>query len=191
MEKAKADHVRCLKEEHEMIKRELATMEKQQREKLKWQAEVHKKKTAELCKTIRQQHREEIKLQATTCKQKTKELIERIETLSTELKVKVEPIADEEEEVEDDDKYKEDEEEDDESYEEEEKVPKAVAQPGQQQAMLKNTVAHQTAKAKEWDRWNTKHGPQKPKEIEQEDGKPSEDTLEKISDCNEASGTWK
>ena len=42
------------------------------------------------------------------------------------------------------------------------------------------TVAHQTAKAKEWDRWNTKHGPQKPKEIEQEDGKPSEDTLGKL-----------
>ena len=28
-----------------------------------------------------------------------------------------------------------------------------------------------------WDRWKTKHEPQKPKEIEQEDGKPSEDTL--------------
>ena len=48
----------------------------------------------------------------------------------------MEPIADEEEE-DDDDEYKEDEEEDDESYEEEEKVPKAVAQLGQQQAMLK------------------------------------------------------
>ena len=87
----------------------------------------------------------------------------------------MEPIADEEEE--DDDEYKEDEEEDDESYEEEEKAPKAEAQSGQQQTILKNTVAHQTAKAKERDRWNTKHRPQKPKEIEQEDGKPSEDTL--------------
>ena len=46
----------------------------------------------------------------------------------------MEPIADEEEE--DDDEYKEDEEEDDESYEEE-KGPKAVAQLGQWQAMLK------------------------------------------------------
>ena len=46
--------------------------------------------------------------------------------------------------------------------------------------MLKNTVAHQTAKARQWDRWNTKHGPQKPKEIEQEDGNPSEDTLGKL-----------
>ena len=89
----------------------------------------------------------------------------------------MEPIADEEEE--DDDEYKEDEEKDDECYEEE-KVPKAVAQLGQRQAMLKYTVAHQTAKAKEQDRWNTKHGPQKPKEIEQEDGKPSEDTLGKL-----------
>ena len=132
-------------------------MERQQREEFKQQAKAHKKKTAELCKTIRQQHQEEIKLQATTCKQNTKELYERIETLGTELKVKVEPIADGEEE--DDDEYKEDEEEDDESYgEEEEKVPEAVAQLGQWQAMLKNTVAHQTAKAKEWDRWNTKHG---------------------------------
>ena len=94
--------------------------------------------------------------------------------------MKAEPIADEEEEEEDDDEYEEDEEENDESYEGEEKVPKAVAQPDQWQAMLKNTVAHQTAKAKEWDRWNTKHGPQKPKEIEQEDGKPSEDTLGKL-----------
>ena len=152
-------------------------MEKQQREELKQQAEAHKKKTAELCKMIRQQHQEEIKLQPTTYKQKTKELYERIETLGTELKVKAEPIADEEE---DDDEYEEDEEEDNESYEEEEKVPKAVAQPGQWQAMLKSTVAHQTAKAREWDRWNTKHGPQKPKEIEQEDGKPSEDTLGKL-----------
>ena len=133
---------------------------------------------AELCKTIRQQHQEEIKLQATTHKQKTKELYERIETLGTELNVKAEPIADEEEK--DDDKYEEDEEEDDDSYEGEEKVPKAVVPPDQWQAMLKNTVAHQTAKAKEWDRWNTKHGPQKPKEIEQEDGKPSEDTLGKL-----------
>ena len=57
-----------------MIKIELATMEKQQRGKLKQQAEAHKKKMAELCKTIRQQHQEEIKLQATTYKQKTKEL---------------------------------------------------------------------------------------------------------------------
>ena len=80
--------------------------------------------------------------------------------------MKVEPIADKEEEEEDDDECKEDEEENDESYEEEEKVPKAVAQLGQWQAMLKNTVAHQTAKAKERDRWNTKHGPQKPKERE-------------------------
>ena len=118
-----------------MIKRELTTMEKQQREELKQQAEAYKQKTAELCKTTRQQHQEEIKLQATTYKQKTKELYERIETLGTELKVKVEPITDE---------YEEDEEEDNESYEEE-KVPKAVAQPGQWQAMLKNTVAHQTA----------------------------------------------
>ena len=98
-------------------------MEKQQREELKQQAEAHKKKTADLCKTIRQQNQEEIKLQATTYKQKTKELDERIETLGTELKVKVEPIADKEEE--------------DESYEGEEKVPKAVAQPDQWQAMLK------------------------------------------------------
>ena len=110
-------------------------MEKQQKEELKWQAEAHEKKTAELCKTIRHQHQEEIKLQATTYKQKTKELYERIETLGTELKVKAEPIADEEEE--DDDEYEEDEEEDDESYEEEEKAPKAVAQPGQWHAMLK------------------------------------------------------
>ena len=99
---------------------------------------------------IRQQHQEEIKLQATTYKQKTKELYERIETLGTELKVKAEPIADEEEE--DDDEYEEDEEEDNKSYVEEEKVPKAVAQPGQWQAILKNTVAHQAAKAREWDR---------------------------------------
>ena len=106
-------------------------MEKQQREELKQQAEAHKKKTAELCKTIRQQHQEEIKLQATTHKQKTKKLYERIEILSTELKVKVEPIADEE--GEDDEECKEDEE----SYEEEEKVPKAVAQLDQWQAMLK------------------------------------------------------
>ena len=84
---------------------------------------------------IRQQHQEEIKLQATTYKQKTKELYERIETLGTQLKVKAEPIADEEEE--DDDEYEEDEEEDDESYEGKEKVPKAVAQPDQWQAMLK------------------------------------------------------
>ena len=72
MEKAEADHVQCLKEECEMIKRELATMEKQQRKEIKQQAEAHKKKTAELCKTIRQQHQEEIKLQATTYKQKTR-----------------------------------------------------------------------------------------------------------------------
>ena len=94
--------------------------------------------------------------------------------------MKAEPIADEEEEDDDDDEYEGDEEEDNESYEEEEKVPKAVAQPGQWQAMLKNAVAHQTTKAREWDRWNTKHGPKKPKEIEQEDGKPSEDTLGKL-----------
>ena len=100
----------------------------------------------------------------------------------------MEPIADEEEE--DDAGYKEDEEEDDESYEKEDKLQKTVAQLGQWQAILKNTVAHQTAKAKEWDRWNTKHGSRKPKEIEQEDGKPSEDTLAK-PDCNEASSTWK
>ena len=55
-----------------MIKREFTTMEKQQREELKQQAEAHKKKTAELCKTIRQQHQEEIKLQATTYKQRQK-----------------------------------------------------------------------------------------------------------------------
>ena len=136
-------------------------MEKQQREELKQQAEAHKKKTAELCKMIRQQHKEEIKLQATTYKQKTKELYERIETLGTEFKVKAEPIADEE--AEDDDEYEEDETEVNESYGEEEKVPKAVTQAGQWQAMLKNTVAHQAAKARKWDRWNTKHGPQKPK----------------------------
>ena len=35
MEKAEADHVQRLEEECEMIKRELATMEKQQREELK------------------------------------------------------------------------------------------------------------------------------------------------------------
>ena len=35
MDKTEADHVRHLKEEHEMIKRELTTMEKQQREELK------------------------------------------------------------------------------------------------------------------------------------------------------------
>ena len=90
--------------------------------------------------------------------------------------MKAEPIVDEEEE--DDDDYEEDEEE--EHYEEEEEVPQAVAQPGQQQAMLKNTVAQQTAQAKEWDRWNAKHRPQKLREMEQEDGKPSEDTLGKL-----------
>ena len=62
----------------------------------------------------------------------------------------MEPIADEEEEDDNEYEYEEDEEKD-ESYEGE-KVPKAVAQPDQWQAMLKNTIAHQTAKAKEWDR---------------------------------------
>ena len=71
MEKAEADHAQCLKE-CEMIKRELATMEQQQREELKKQAEAHKKKTAELCKTIRQQHKEKVKQQAIVYRKKVK-----------------------------------------------------------------------------------------------------------------------
>ena len=51
--------------------------------------------------------------------------------------MKAEPIADEEDDDEYEEDEEEDEEEDDESYEGEEKVPKAVAQPDQQQAMLK------------------------------------------------------
>ena len=77
--------------------------------RVKEQAEAHKKKTAELCKTTRQQHKEEIKQQAIVHKKKvkevyerkemhkkkTKKLYERIKLLSTEIEMKVEPIPDE------------------------------------------------------------------------------------------------